>query len=197
MFRRSCLLSNNCLLSNKSDTDQNGNINDCNKVNDNYSNNNCDNGFNDRELNSYLAILFCWIDRGHHTAIFLHSRPSWFYSSSFLSFFSLVAYRRGMFTGSTLRIWTSQKRRLLLQRKGIRERNQYYNLRLWRRRFWMVSHKRNAEFDSIWVQVKGLYCLLFRGFFFFRLEAFFRGWRFTPKYSKLSYHLVDTTHFTL
>ena len=59
MFRRSCLLSNNCLLSNKSDTDQNGNINDCKKVNDNYSNNNCDNGFNDRELNSYLAILFC------------------------------------------------------------------------------------------------------------------------------------------
>lgn len=166
MFRRSCLLSNNCLLSNKSDTDQNGNINDCNKANDNYSNNNCDNGFNDRELNSYLAILFCWIDRGHHTAIFLHSRPSWFYSSSFLSFFSLVAYRRGMFTGSTLRIWTSQKRGLLLQRKGIRERNQYYNLRLWRRRFWMVSHKRSAEFDSIWVQVKGLYCLLFLGFFF-------------------------------
>lgn len=192
MFRRSCLLSNNCLLSNKSDTDQNGNINDCKKVNDNYSNNNCDNGFNDRELNSYLAILFCWIDHGHPTAIFLHLRPSWFFS--FL--FSLVAYRRGMFTGSTLRIWTSQKRRLLLQRKGIRERNQYYNLRLWRRRFWMVSHKRSAEFDSIWVQVKGLYCLLFR--------EFFSGWQIfladeglSPKYSKLSYHLMDTTHFTL
>ena len=43
MFRRSCLLSNN------SDTDQNDNINDCNKVSDNVSNNNCDNGFNDRE----------------------------------------------------------------------------------------------------------------------------------------------------
>ena len=57
MFRRSCLLSNNCLLSNKSDTDQKVTLTIA--MNDNYSNNNCDDGFNDRELNSYLAILFC------------------------------------------------------------------------------------------------------------------------------------------
>ena len=60
----------------------------------------------------------------------------------------------------------------------------------------MVSHKRSAEFDSVWVQVKGLYCLLFRGFFS-GWQIFLADEGLTPKYSEFSYHLVDTTHFTL